>query len=116
MYRQGDVLIERVERIGEGTSTNERLLIRGEGRNHGHFITGDSVKVFKVEGDRFTTGTATLTHYIELTDTAVLEHLHTDTKSNTNEHLPITIPPGTYKVIRQREYNPYLKAIRLVKD
>ncbi len=116
MYRQGDVLLESIERLGDGVVTEERLLVRGEGRNHGHFIMGDSVTIYKLQENMRTNGGGILTHYLQVSGTAILEHLFTDTISHTKEHLPITIPPGIYRVIRQREYNPYLKAIRAVKD
>ena len=43
-FRQGDVLIESIEKKPKGkkiNKTNKFLLVRGEGRNHGHFIIGD---------------------------------------------------------------------------
>lgn len=108
-YRQGDVLIESVNTIPEGLKpTKETLLVRGEGRNHGHFIKGD-VDILEVDPND-----ENITHYITVED-AELHHLLIDSGVMA-EHKPIKIPKGTYKVIRQREYNPYSKAIELVQD
>lgn len=116
MYRQGDVLIEAVERIPYAAYTNERLLVRGEGRNHGHFITGENVQVLKAADDELSEGGGIVTHYLDIADTCELEHLLIDSSIWTKEHHPIAIPPGKYRVIRQREFNPYARAIRAVKD
>jgi hypothetical protein len=116
MYRQGDVLIERIVSIPHYPISHERLLVRGEGRNHGHFINGDGVAVYKAPQDELTDGGGIVTHYLDVEDPGVLEHLLIDSNVWTREHAPIHIPPGKYRVIRQREYNPYAKAIRQVND
>lgn len=116
MYRQGDVLIERACKGEKTDLTDERLLVRGEGRNHGHFITGKNVVISIAADGELTEGGGIVTHYLEVTESCTLEHKLIDAEAWTGEHAPITIPPGTYRVIRQREYNPYAKAIRAVKD
>ncbi|MFN3951270.1 MAG: hypothetical protein ACK4KT_02580 [Thermaurantimonas sp.] len=105
-WRQGDVLIELTnENTNEMDKQEDFLLVRGEGRYHGHFATGD-VSVFS-NGDDI---------YLSVHSEAKIEHLHTETKEFTGEHHPITLSRGTYRVIRQREYNPYEKKITLVQD
>lgn len=116
MYRQGDVLLEKFATIPERSRTNEPLLVRGEGRNHGHFIKGEELEILNGEENELTEGGGLVTHYLDLKAKGVLEHLLIDSGEWTNEHLAIVIPPGKYRVIKQREYNPYSKAIRAVKD
>ncbi len=108
--RHGDVLLVRVapaERKGD--STTDRLLAEGEGHNHGHVIDGD-VEVFRNGDDRFHT------HYVEVKTEAMLKHVLIDRGSWTGEHTDIVVPPGTYRVIKQREYDPYEQKVREVKD
>ncbi len=115
MYRQGDVLIERVDEVPLLDRCDDRLLVRGEGRNHGHFIIGEGVDVYSSPANMDKNG-AFVTHFLDVKEESVLEHLLIDVRAWTKEHDPIVIPPGKYKVIRQREYNPYARAIRMVKD
>jgi hypothetical protein len=113
MYRQGDVLVELVERIPCESIIGETLLVRGEGRNHGHFIKGSDLDIIEAdenESDSF------VTHYLDVRSEALLEHLLIDSATWTGEHAPIAIPPGKYRVIKQREYDPYARAIRAVRD
>ncbi len=116
MYRQGDVLIEKIPEIPSSERTTEELLVRGEGRNHGHFIKGNSLKIWTAASDETTEGGGLITQYLELEEPAELKHLLIDSGQWTSEHEPIVIPPGKYRVIKQREYNPYAKAIRAVRD
>lgn len=116
MYRQGDVLLEAIDAIPSGLAlSHDRLLVRGEGRNHGHFIMGDSIAIYPVQPSADNPADV-LTHYLEVNESASLEHQLIDRGEWTREHAPIEIPPGRYRVIRQREYNPYARAIRLVRD
>lgn len=116
MYRQGDVLIERIKRFPQNPLTKERLLVRGEGRNHGHFMTGEAVEIARAADGTSTEGGGIITHYLKVSEACTLEHLLIDSSEWTGEHAAIEIPPGTYRVVRQREFDPYAKAIRAVKD
>jgi hypothetical protein len=116
MYRQGDVLLEKLNSLPPRDMTKETLLVRGEGRNHGHFIKGDAVDILNAEENEITSGGGLVTQYIDVKEEAVLEHLLIDSGKWTQEHDPIAIPPGKYRVIKQREFNPYSKAIRAVRD
>ncbi|GCD80456.1 hypothetical protein [Schleiferia thermophila] len=105
-WRQGDVLIESIpEDELKGKEANSNLLVRGEGRYHGHYATGN-VTVLSDGSEIF----------LRVHSKAQIEHLHTQTLLFTGEHAPIDLPKGTYRIIRQREYNPYLKAIELIQD
>ena len=111
-YRQGDLLIELTDEQPRGEVTTERLVLRGEGRDHGHFLTGDC-EIFSAS--RFEEDEQ-LSHFVRVNGQCVVEHLLISTGNPTREHDPIPLKPGTYRIIRQREYNPYARAIRLIRD
>lgn len=96
-YRHGDLLLESCESIPEGAKEKgDGVLLEGEITGHAHRV-GVGGKVYTVAGKTFLYvggKVAPLTH---------------------EEHKTIEIPKGTYKVIRQREYDPY-KGIRNVQD
>ena len=57
MYRQGDVLIEAVGEIPKREKSSETLLVRGEGRNHGHFIKSSDASIYQAhEGELTSNG------------------------------------------------------------
>jgi len=101
-YRQGDVFLMRVETLPEGA---EKEAAAGEGTNvvlawgevtgHSHAIPGEYAIAYQFKGERL----------IEAKPGAVLRH---------EEHAPIELDPGFYKVVIQREYTP--KEIRRVID
>lgn len=100
-YRQGDVLVERVESIPDGVQPVAReigrvVLAHGEVTGHAHAIKNRCATFFESDtGARF----------LSLDKPCDLEH---------EEHSTITLPPGTYRVVRQQEYSP--QAIRNVAD
>lgn len=112
-FRQGDVLIEKVNELGKNIEASpETLLVRGEGRYHGHYILGE-VDIF--DNLNFSVDNTT-SHFIDVKEEATLKHLNTQTKLPTREHGDVPLKPGRYRVIRQREFNPYGKIIEFIKD
>ena len=88
MKRQGDLLIVAVNAIPEGAVKKEtRILAEGEATGHMHELTGG--EVYEKKG--------TLYFWVHDEETVALNH---------PEHSALTFEPGTYKVIRQREYEP----------
>ena len=109
-YRHGDLLLTAVDAIDTlAKPTENRLLAEGEGHNHGHYIEGE-VQVYEKPGREIPE------HFLEVEGKAVLRHLLIDSGAWTGEHTDIEIDPGRYRVIRQREYDPYADAIRIIKD
>lgn len=102
MFRQGDVLIVRRSRRPAGAAkpiARERgrlVLAHGEATGHAHAIRSPKASLFEVAGRVFLAVDG---------ECVTLDH---------EEHSSITIPPGDYEVIRQREYAP--DAIRTVAD
>lgn len=104
MYRQGDVLLKKVERIPAGArKAKTNIIAEGEG-HHNHLAIGD-VDVMEHEE----------TLYLAVNTDGKLVHVHTGTETQA-DHLPIELPAGNYEVVHQRNYNPYEKAIERVRD
>jgi hypothetical protein len=102
LYRQGDVLIERVEEIGTGTPVmpeNGRIILaHGEATGHHHSLPSTDVETAILDLDQGAM-------FLRLVRDSVLSH---------QEHAPINLVAGTYRVTRQREYSP--EEIRNVAD
>lgn len=101
IYRQGDVLIEEVAKLPTGLTkqkptTGRAILALGEATGHHHSVDIDRADWWKDgAGEQF----------LSVTDEAEVTH---------QEHETITLPPGNYRIRRQREYTP--EAIRNVAD
>ena len=98
--RQGDVLIERVRALPANAKPQERngrvVLADGEVTGHAHRVErADVAELYDSDRGTFLT--------VRETTRAVHE-----------EHGPVTLLPGVYRVTRQREYAP--DAIRNVAD
>jgi hypothetical protein len=92
-YRQGDVLLVEAP-VPHGTHASEQttegrwILAHGEATGHAHAIAETApARVYRAGGKR----------YLHASDTVELVH---------EEHGPISIAPGTYRVRIQREYVP----------
>lgn len=103
-YRQGDVLVERIGSLPAKCKKLDRehgrvVLAHGEVTGHAHAIADEHVDLFETEKEAGVT-------FLEVRAAmAALKH---------DEHSTITLPPGNYRVTRQREYSP--EAIRNVAD
>ena len=95
MYRQGDVLLIAASsaKLGREVPPGPRghVLVRGA-TGHSHIVRG--AKMFGGGDDRV----------IVATEPFVLAH-ETDSGVATGEHATLAIPPGTYLVIQQSQYN-----------
>jgi hypothetical protein len=98
--RQGDVFIERC-RTPEGglepvpPEGGRVILAHGEATGHAHALPMAGAALFARGAERF----------LRVVRTTELRH---------DEHAPIRLTPGTYRVTRQREYSP--EEIRFVAD
>lgn len=99
-YRQGDVLIERIDRVPDDVQkqkAGERVILaHGEATGHAHEIDSSAADAWK-SGDQ--------TVAIKTKRAVQVTH---------QEHAPIPLQPGIHKITRQREYSP--EAIRNVAD
>jgi hypothetical protein len=101
LVRQGDVLLERIAEL-PSTAKRQRvkgpiILAYGEATGHHHAIHKGKVALYRDENQA---------SFIEVKNAvAALEH---------QEHAPISLAPGVYRVRLQREYSP--EEIRRVAD
>jgi hypothetical protein len=90
-YRQGDVLLQRIDRLptdARPVEWQERVILAyGEVTGHAHAISTQYASMYMWKGDRL----------LEIKTGATLVH---------EEHATIALPEGVYKVIQQREYVP----------
>ena len=101
IFRQGDVMVIRVDAIPPGAKPVKRdngriVLAYGEVTGHVHAITDEEVTMFEVDKGIC---------YLDVQMEAFLRH---------EEHGTIPLAPGKYEVRRQREYSP--EEIRNVAD
>lgn len=86
--RQGDILIVSIDSIPLDAKSRKSLVL-AEGEVTGHLHELDSGEVYEKDG----------VLYFRVSDEKLSTLLHP-------EHKAITFEPGTYKVVRQREYQP----------
>lgn len=97
-YRHGDVMIEKVDSLpSKRRRTQYRILAQGEITGHGHRIL-EHDNAFLYE-----TPTGLYLHVTAERATVIHE-----------EHQPISLTMGYYRVWRQREYSP--EEIRVIRD
>jgi hypothetical protein len=112
-FRQGDILIELVAEIPDLAKRQERsrqvTLAHGEVTGHHHVLeTADPADWWSLEeaaSDHLATGPGASDIFLSISAGGTVNH---------PEHAPIQLPPGRYRVTRQREYSP--AAIRRVAD
>jgi len=96
IYRQGDVLlvpINEIPKTAKPANAKHRRLILAEGEATGHhhsILESDNVALLEIPNQK------ELFLLVKEGD-ALLEH---------QEHAKITVSPGTYRVVIQREYDP----------
>ncbi len=98
--RHGDILLTRIDSLPEGEELKhdgEYVLAYGEITGHAHRLTSEGMKVVKCDG----------IIYMSLVIPAPLTH---------EEHKTIEIPAGIYRLNHEREYDPFLEAVRSVAD
>lgn len=98
LYRHGDVLVAAVSGLPADVEKQTHLVLaEGEITGHSHRIAEPgAAELFQAGPElylRVVASSATLVH---------------------QEHGPITLPTGVYRVWRQREYSP--REIRIVRD
>src|ERR1043166_110608 len=94
LYRQGDVLLKRTEALpmgvnvkGIAVSRPSGVLAEGEATGHAHRVEDPAAAHVLAMGDKL---------YLRVRGGGV--------RVTHEEHAPITLEPGDYEVIRQREY------------
>ncbi len=97
MWRHGDVFIAAIAAIPEqAKKTMGTTLAYGEITGHSHRIETPAHATLLIQGNAL---------FLEVSEPVRIVH---------EEHHPIMLPPGTYRVWQQREYTP--QAIKIVRD
>jgi hypothetical protein len=98
LYRHGDLLVESTDKIPQDARLLHHLVLaEGELTGHSHRVAQkDAAELYETRAGLFLRVVATR---------ATLVH---------QEHGPIELSTGNYRVWRQREYSP--KEIRVVRD
>lgn len=98
-YRQGDVLVQRVQALpakaSEVVQSGRVVLAHGEVTGHAHAIAPGQATEFNLDLQRF----------LSIADGAEVKH---------EEHSTVELPAGVYEIIQQSEYSP--QEIRNVAD
>ncbi len=109
-YRQGDILLEETDDLPAGlaglpaASITESPIALASGARHSHtLMPGPHLLALCLPENR-----SGMPDYLVI-GPAGARLLH-------DEHAPIDLPPGRYRVIRQREYDPIAAGTRLVCD
>lgn len=113
IYRQGDVLVRRVDAIPEHAKKVDRkpgerlVLAYGERTGHAHALRSDNVTAFRAETaeDRALAGLPAVDYIlVGGSETVALNHEYEDGRRA--EHIPVQLPPGVYQIAAQVEYTP----------
>jgi hypothetical protein len=96
MVRQGDVLLVPVEQAPVDVEPVELdhgriVLAHGEATGHAHVVEGEAAELVSAAGAE---------------ELYLLVHGETPALLRHDEHDPIPLAPGAYRVVRQREYAP----------
>lgn len=107
LYRQGDVLFKRIAALpaGERKKRGNATVAYGEVTGHSHALAVEdrhAAEVLEIGKGLYVHVTAA---GVRIEGGATFVH---------EEHGPVTLPPGDYEVIIQREYSP--EEIRNVAD
>lgn len=89
-FRQGDVLLRPATiPAGAKRKKNDRVVVLAEGEStgHAHVVSAAHVVAYLMGVEM----------YLRVLKATEVRH---------EEHGPITLPPGDYQVLRQREYTP----------
>lgn len=99
VYRQGDVLIRKINKVPDSVVKSEGTvtLARGEVTGHAHTISNSHTIAFS---NANSTDPALADFISILDESAELTH---------QEHDTIKLPQGDYEIIRQTEYDPMTK-------
>jgi len=100
--RQGDIYLERVGALPAGLAIAGRddldrvVLARGERRDHAHAIRDPLVCGFRAAG-------SVDVDFIEVGGSGATLN-HERSSGEKADHDPISLAPGVYRIVRQREY------------
>lgn len=103
--QQGDVLMQEVSSLPEGArrmpNEGQVIVARGEATGHSHVVRSDKASLWSLTRN----GVTEL--YLEVRSPVTIVH---------DEHRPLTIPTGIYRVGRVKEYDYFTEIERPVEE
>ena len=107
--RQGDIDFIEVlsipnKEMNRLTMKDDNIVAYGEATNHHHRLVSGQVQVLR---DVNSTGMAIADYVVVNSETATLSH---------QEHLPLEIPQGTWRIHQEEDYNPFTQEMKKVVD
>jgi len=98
LYRHGDLLIKPIDNIPKDAKLNkDNILALGEVTGHKHRLNIKQLSVYETLGQK----------YVSLKQKTDLVH---------EEHNTLTLEPGNYVVLMEREFDPVAQEIKQVLD
>lgn len=94
---QGDLLITRVDALPESLTKSENKgdhIIAHSETGHNHVVSSKDVDMYTAANDEFVL-------YLVVNNETELKHLR-----SFDTHESLKVPPGVYRINRQREYTP----------
>lgn len=101
-YRQGDVVIKKIEKLPDQEFKKKKELVLAEGEQTGHMH-----RIVKGKVELLVSMVNTVMFLKVLSDYATLFH---------EEHEDVVLPEGDYEVIIQREFDWFSEEVRRVVD
>ena len=100
MAAQGDFVIIRINELPEGIipcrKKNNQYVVAHSETGHDHVMEAGRVEMFKIE---LKDDDAVFELYLNVSEDTQIEHIR-----SYDTHEALNVPPGTYKIRRQREY------------
>lgn len=97
LYRQGDVMFIPCDNVPSGTKRNNGTVAYGEATGHSHRIADLAAGEVLECGDGL---------YLKVSDEGIAFSGEAGATVIHDEHRPLSLPPGNYKVRIQVEYSP----------
>lgn len=89
IYRQGDVMLRKVDGLPDGAAKEKGLVLaEGEVTGHAHRVVGTGATLYATPNQK---------RYLTVKDFCFVQH---------EEHGEVKLPGGCYEVVRQVEYTP----------
>ena len=97
-YQQGDVLFFPCDEV-KGKETKDGILVEGEASGHYHRVAVAEAKVYEENGVK----------YVQSSNPSGITVTH-------EEHNPVTLPPGKYRIGIVKEYDHFAEEAKNVMD
>lgn len=115
MIQQGDLLLKRTDYLPIGARRRaSNVLLEGEATGHAHRIDDPGVQGCKACTE--TPVAVSPKHEVYEVDNVLYLNVLQTVPLRHEEHAPIDVPPGVYRVDRVREYDHFEEETRVVAD